>query len=305
MKIATKQDVPSICVLLAAYNGQNWIQEQIDSILSQKDVKVSLFISVDLSTDDTYSLCNNYENKYKNVSVLPYGDSFSSASKNFFHLFKYVDIEGFDYVALSDQDDIWMPEKLERAVSTLLNCECDAYSSDVMAFWSSGKTKLIKKSYPQKSLDYFFESSGPGCTFVIKSFQAELFKSFLISNWSKVGHVCLHDWLLYAFIRGSGFRWVIDDKPLMLYRQHNANVIGANSGFLGILKRLKMLRSHWYVNEVYKIHRLISPSSDFQFNVLFIITNFWQMRRRPRDAIILLILTILGMNRYSKLKDKK
>ena len=276
MKIGLKQKKPRICVLLAAFNGQLWIEEQIDSILSQEGVNVSLFISVDLSTDNTLSLCRRYETLNKNVIVLPYGDSFKSASMNFFHLFKCVDIKGFDYVALSDQDDIWLPEKLERAVSKLVNGECDAYSSDVMAFWSNGRKKLIKKSYPQKSLDHYFESSGPGCTFVLKSFHAEAFKSFIVSNWRRVSQVYLHDWLLYAFIRSNGFRWIIDDKPLMLYRQHNSNVVGANSGVSGVLKRLKMLRLGWYGNEVYKIHRLVSPMSSFPFSAIFIVANFRQ-----------------------------
>ena len=54
---------PSIAILLSAYNGVEWIEEQIDTILKQQNVKIQLFISVDLSTDNTYDLCKEFEQK--------------------------------------------------------------------------------------------------------------------------------------------------------------------------------------------------------------------------------------------------
>jgi rhamnosyltransferase len=294
-----KNKDPLVCVLLAAYNGQNWIETQIDSILSQTGVCVNLFISIDLSSDKTFELCQKYQKNYKNVYLLPYGQSFTSASKNFFYLIKEVNFQKFDYLAFSDQDDIWKKNKLEVAVDCLLNQNCDAFSSDVLAFWSDGSKKLIKKSYPQKTYDYFFESSGPGCTFVLRVDAANKFKLFIMSNWDTVNQVSLHDWLLYAYIRNIGLKWHIDDNPLMLYRQHSDNVVGANYGILGALKRFKMLKNSWYKNEVFKIHQLVCAEEEFPFSSMYIIMNFMQLRRRPRDSFLLLLSALIGMMKFT------
>ena len=287
-----------VAVLLAAFNGEKWISEQIDSILNQKGVNITLYINIDLSSDQTKNICMDFGSRYSNIEILPYGQRCGSAAKNFFYMIKNVDFDKYDYISLSDQDDIWLPKKIQRAVSVLSNKRIDAYSSDVIAFWANGRRSVVKKSYPQKSLDYFFESSGPGCTFVLKKRTMELFKNFLILNWCEVNRIELHDWLLYAFVRHSGMEWFIDNEPLMLYRQHERNVVGVNYGFSGFFKRLKMLKSNWYSSEVFKIHRLIAPSERFPLKTLFIIFNFFKMRRRPRDSLMLLLFSCLGVMRH-------
>ena len=296
-KSTTLSNDTCVAVLLAAFNGEEWISEQIDSILNQKGVNITLYINIDLSSDQTKNICMDFSLRYSNIVILPYGKRYGSAAKNFFYMIKDINFNKYDYISLSDQDDIWLPEKIQRAVSVLSTKKIDAYSSDVIAFWSDGRRRLIKKSFPQKSLDYFFESSGPGCTFVLRRKTVELFKNFLISNWREINRIELHDWLLYAYVRHSGMEWFIDDNPLMLYRQHEKNVVGVNYGFAGFLKRLKMLKSYWYSSEVFKIHKLVAPSERFSLKTTFIIFNFFNMRRRPRDSIILLLFACLGMMR--------
>ena len=93
-----------IAVLLAAYNGERWIQEQINSILTQKKVDVTVYVSLDLSNDKTLDIIETY--KKKSVILLPYGDKFGAAAPNFYRLIQDVDFQNYDYIALSDQDDI-------------------------------------------------------------------------------------------------------------------------------------------------------------------------------------------------------
>ena len=178
--------LPSIAILLSAYNGAKWIEEQIDTILKQQDVSIQLFISVDLSTDNTYALCKEFEQTKTNITVLEYGDRFGGAAKIFFRLIRDVDFLSFDYVALADQDDIWNDGKLHHAIKVIKQDDLDGYSSDVIAFWSNGREELVKKSFPQKKFDYFFEAAGPGCTYVLKQQSAQKFKKFLIKNWGDV-----------------------------------------------------------------------------------------------------------------------
>ena len=284
---------PSVAVLLAAYNGMDWIEEQVSSILSQKSISIEIFISVDLSNDKIHEWCQGLAGKNAHVKVLPYGEKFGGAAKNFFRLIRDVDFSCFDYVALSDQDDIWDSSKLHHAIRTIEQDSLDGYSSDVIAFWSNGREKLVKKSFPQKKFDYFFEAAAPGCTYVLKQQPTQKFKKFLIKNWENVNCIESHDWLIYAFFRSRDMSWCIDSEPLMLYRQHESNQVGSNFGFLAYLKRIKMIKSGWYRSEVRKISEIISINDDaFNLDTWFLIKNFYQLRRQNRDAFILLLMIL-------------
>jgi len=148
-----KKHPSSIAVLLAAYNGMAWIEEQVDSIFKQIEVDIDIYISVDMSSDGTYEWCNELAKNNVCVQTLPYGDHFGGAAKNFFRLIRDVDFHNYDYIALADQDDIWMPNKLFHAVNILQKYNMDAYSSDVISFWNDGREKLVRKPYPQKEYD--------------------------------------------------------------------------------------------------------------------------------------------------------
>jgi len=164
----------------------------------------------------------------------------------------------------------------------------------VTAFWSDGRERLVKKSFPQKKFDYYFEAAGPGCTYVFKQQAIQKFKKFLIKNWTKVNLVELHDWMIYAYFRSQRMKWKIDDKPLMRYRQHDHNQFGLNYGLKAYLGRFFKIRTRWYRNEVQKVTDLLNRAceKDFSLKKSFLIKNFWNLRRRPRDAIILLFVII-------------
>ena len=285
---------PSVAVLLSAYNGLSWIEDQISSILSQKNTAIEIFISVDLSNDKTYEWCQDFARTNSNIKVLPYGERFGGAAKNFFRLIRDVDFSYFDYIAFADQDDIWNCNKLHHAIRMIEQDNLSGYSSDVIAFWDDGRDKLLKKSFPQKEFDYFFEAAGPGCTYVLKQQPAQKFKRFLIENWEGVNLVELHDWMIYAYFRSQGMRWKIDNKPLMRYRQHQNNQVGINYGLKAYLFRFNKIKTKGYYNEVKKIIYLLSGDSvqGISLEKFFLIKNFWHLRRRPRDAIILLFVII-------------
>ena len=294
-KIRVSNKIPSVVVLLSAYNGIKWIEEQITSILSQKNISIEIFISIDLSNDRTYEWCQNLAGENTHIKVLPYGERFGGAAKNFFRLIRDVDFSYCDYIALSDQDDIWDSGKLHHAIRAIKQDNLDGYSSDVTAFWSNGREELVKKSFPQKKLDYFFEAAGPGCTYVLKQQSAQKFKKFLNNNWEYVNLVELHDWMIYAYFRSQGMKWKIDSKSLMRYRQHDNNQVGLNSGLKAYLIRFNKIKAKWYRNEVQKIIYLLNggPEQGISLKRLFLIKNFWHLRRRPRDAIFLLFIITL------------
>ena len=294
-----------IAVLLASYNGVKYIKEQIDSILNQKEVDVTIFISDDLSTDKTIEYLQDIYKDFKNIVYLPSGSKFGGAGKNFFRLIRDVDFSSFDFISFVDQDDIWYEDKLIRAIKMIEDKQIDAYSSNVLAFWEDGKKMIINKSSLQARYDYLFEAAGPGCTYVLKKDLAIFLQNFICDNWEDVNKVELHDWFIYAFARENNYKWHIDEKPSMRYRQHTLNQVGANDGLKAKLKRLKKVFSSWYREEIIKIIKVLRLENKYKFskyilnksylNNLLLLKYSFEFRRNKKEKIFLLILFIFGI----------
>lgn len=284
-----------VAILLAAYNGQSYLVEQLQTILEQVNVQCDIYISLDKSTDESYQLLKELAQRHHNIKLLSYGETYGSAGQNFFRLIREVDFTGYDYVAFADQDDIWLTDKLSSAI-TMLNTEgCDGYSSNVNAFWEDGREKMISKSSPQSRFDFLFESAGPGCTFVMTRRLAIHIKQFLNDVENQVPDIWLHDWFCYAFARAYDYRWVIDDNSYMKYRQHSANSVGANSGLGSLLKRINSVMSGDAFDKVLKqadilgidalkpIQLIKSGSFRSSFKLLFLAN---QCRRAKKDKVM-------------------
>jgi len=285
---------PKFAVLMSAYNGMNWIEEQVSTILNQKEVEVNLFISVDLSSDGTAEWVNAMANVSHNVHMLSYGERYGGAGPNFYRLIRDVDLSGFDYISFADQDDIWFDDKLIRSCSFIGSKKYDAYSSDVIAFWSDGRKELIKKSHKQREYDFLFEAAGPGCTYVFSRRLALDLKKFI--SHTNVSSIDLHDWLCYAFSRSRGYTWFIDSVPSMLYRQHSGNQVGSNSNINAYIKRFFLIKNNWYRNQVETLASVIGY--DFIKKVIsnkFLLRHVLSLRRRLRDRIALFFIIIFGI----------
>jgi rhamnosyltransferase len=293
-----------VAVLLAAYNGTQWLQEQVDSILNQHGVDVTLFVSVDVSSDGTEGWFEELSKQDERVRLLPYGMKFGGAAKNFFRLIRDVDFSNFDYISFSDQDDIWIDDKLSTAHEKLSNSEYSAYSCNVTAFWPDGRQVILDKSQKQREYDFVFEAAGPGCSYVLSVSQALRFKAFLVENWSVANEVSLHDWLAYAWYRSNKIAWFIDPSSKILYRQHSNNQVGANKGIKALAARLALMRSGWYRNEISKISSLLSANlpqlpvalvrrGEVPFS--FLVKNINSTRRRFRDRVLLAVVIVVGI----------
>jgi rhamnosyltransferase len=285
---------PKVAVLLAAFNGMQWIEEQLDSILQQTGVDLTVFISIDCSVDETESWCHAYAARHSGVVVLAADGPFGGASRNFFRLIRDTAIEDFDFIAFSDQDDVWYPNKLERAIQEIRTRQVDAYSSNVTAFWPDGRTHLLDKAQPQTAWDFLFEAAGPGCTYVLSQRLASRLKAATLTDWDELQRVTLHDWYFYAFARSRGFRWFIDDQPSMDYRQHERNQVGANMGVNSLIARYKSIHDGWWFSQVKVIARLVGVANDpfvrswfslARWQLLRLSLSAWQCRRRLRDKL--------------------
>lgn len=297
---------PKIAVVLAVYNGTAWLSEQINSILKQDRVDVTIFISIDPSIDESEALCNQFASQYINITVLPSAGKFGGASKNFFRLIRDVNFSNFDYISFADQDDIWFADKLVNSLNKITATKYEGYSSNVNAFWPNSKTKLIDKAQTQREFDYMFESAGPGCTFVLTQKLALHLQRFLIQNQQTCKDIALHDWFIYAFARTNGYKWVVDKQPHMQYRQHEKNVIGANVGLQAKLSRWKKLRAGWLNTQAILLGDIIGYSDSWVIkrlkrnnllDKLILIINISKFRRKFIDRLALALSFLVGIKK--------
>jgi rhamnosyltransferase len=229
--------LPRVAVLLAAYNGAIWIREQIATILSQINVDITVFISLDPSTDGTETIVRKITDSDRRVQLLEATAPSGGAAQNFFRLMLSVDAGPFDYVALSDQDDIWFPGKTSESIATMSSHGAEGYSANVLALWSGGRTKYINKKHDMRMWDFYFEGGGPGCTFVLTKKLFDEFTAHLRQEAESAKCALWHDWLIFAFARSRQHAWYIDLVPRMIYRQHSLNDTGANVGIFQKLAR--------------------------------------------------------------------
>jgi rhamnosyltransferase len=249
-----------VAVLMATFNGLEWLSEQILSIAEQYDVDVELFVSDDKSTDGTLDYLKKL-NLNIPLHVLPVNKAYGAAVLNFFRLIRDVNFSKFDYIFLSDQDDIWKPDKIKQAISFMSLKGVDCYASNLICTFSNGDRKLLRKDFPQTKNDFLFQSASAGCTYGLhKSVALELQEKLRSIDFLRF-KFSSHDWIIYAFSRSRGYTWCIDSTSYIDYRQHPNNVWGA-LGVKSYLKRWRLLRSGWYRNQIILISELCILNSE-------------------------------------------
>ena len=217
-----------IDILLATYNGEKYIAEQIDSILNQTYKNIRLVISDDSSADKTREILKQYEQKDNRIEVY-YQEKNLGYVKNFEFLLKKVEDELY---MLSDQDDVWLPEKVEKSVEILEKTQADLVFGDLEVVDENLKTiypsfgdfmllnKKIKKYINSYKLNYLYNCI-TGCTVLSKKKFIE--KMLPFPTYSK--HV-IHDHWLGLIVSLNGKLVYIPEKYIK-YRQHQKNQVGA------------------------------------------------------------------------------
>lgn len=290
---------PSVLVLLATFNGARFLSNQIATITQQDDVDVNVVARDDGSDDGTPALlsCQDRVKVFDGV-----GTPTGSAARNFLEMLKTVDFGDAQYIALSDQDDLWLSSKLQRAIICLNNSGSSGYSCNLSAFDNVGRRPpwLLLKHGPQKRFDHLFQGASAGCTYVLTRACADAIKEWLGTVRFPIDMGISHDWLIYAFVRNSNLTWYCDDRALILYRQHDMNVYGSKRGLADMVGRVQLLRENWYRRHIIWISEqliLSSHESDLirRIKRLSIIDRVWlfihanKLRRRSRDVMMLRI----------------
>jgi len=244
------------------------------------------------------------------LTVIASDGASGSAAANFYRLLQLVPADR-DFYAFCDQDDIWVETKLHSHVRLSQKLGVDGVSSNVTSFTATGERSLVKKDFPQRRFDYLLESPGPGSTFLMSNRLIALARDYLNSP-EAAEPPQYHDWLLYVLARAHGWNWHIDSVSTVDYRQHDANVMGANVGARSAVTRLSLVREQWHRGQARLLARIaLSVADDSRRPELELMSQLverrnirarWalarrasQLRRRPRDQWIIALLIVSGV----------
>ncbi len=252
----------TVAVLLATFNGATWLREQLNSIAGQTGVEVAIFASDDCSSDGTLAMLQQAGLSCP-MTILPSGQRFGSASSNFFRLFRDVEFDGFDYIFLADQDDLWLPQKISAAIAYMAQQQADCYASNLVCTYANGERKLLKKDYPQTANDFLFQGASAGCTYGLSVQAARVVQTLARAQPADAFLRSSHDWIIYAVTRADGYTWCIDSRSFINYRQHPNNAWGA-LGYKSYVKRWQLLRNGWYRTQILQVASLCALDARHQ-----------------------------------------
>lgn len=220
----------SVLVLMSTYNGEKYLNTQLDSLVKQKDVDIHILIRDDGSSDRTIDIIKEYKDKYDFIDY--YLGKNLGYAKSFWDLVKNA--SSYDYYAYSDQDDIWDEYKLSKAIDKLGEDEAMLYTSRVKSVDNNLNT-IDEDTFKNHKVLSIYESlkksTVPGCVMV--------FNHKAILKMKKYnGYLESHDWLTYAIITLFG-KVVFDENSYINYRIHNNNTIGKSNAFKEFYKKIK------------------------------------------------------------------
>ena len=227
----------TIDILLASYNGEKYIQEQIESILKQTYTNFRLLISDDCSTDKTREILEEYQKKDSRITVF-FQEKNLGYIRNFEFLLKQIKNE---YYMLSDQDDVWLPNKVEKSLEFLQKNDADFVFGDLTVVNQDLKTiypsfgdfmqlnKKIEKYINTNKLCYLYNCI-TGCTIIAKSNLLD--KILPLPTKSKY---VPHDYWIGLISSLYGKTAYMTEKYI-LYRQHGNNQIGTDKLSNGFTK---------------------------------------------------------------------
>ncbi|MBO6140218.1 MAG: glycosyltransferase family 2 protein [Ruminococcus sp.] len=220
-------DRPKIAVLMSTYNGEKYIREQIDSILAQKDVDVTLYIRDDGSSDETRNIILEYVRQNGNIHLYFDGRNLRPGASFLKLLCFAAKYKGpFDYYAFSDQDDIWLEEKLIRGIRSIEDIDGPALYCSNQRIYKNGEELGLRFDEPPEItlLSNLSSNKMYGCTMVFNNELAQLVRKVRKPGKDYL-YIRNHDaWtILLAFAVG---KVVYDHDSYILYRIHDNNVVG-------------------------------------------------------------------------------
>lgn len=242
----------TVDILMAVYNGEKYIENQLLSLLQQKHKNWQLYIQDDGSTDSTLAIVKRYKDSDSRITIIENNVKKQGAGRNFLSMIEYSQS---DYALFCDQDDIWLENKISDMVSFANSKNMNATSvpgiiyADGYAFSDeSGDIDFggISHNHARRLNDFLFFNSGyQGCSILMNKPLKDL-----VANYS--GFIYLHDDIVSLVAHAFDNVYFLP-KKLMLYRQHRGAVTGNKSfsqkGIFSKLLSVKYLISRKHYRE--------------------------------------------------------
>lgn len=236
---------PKAAIILPTYNGEKYLVQFIDSLINQTYQNILIYTHDDGSSDNTNSIISDYAKKYPEKFVVIDGASTGGAKKNFMFLLKQVKE---NYLLFADQDDIWLPNKIQQTMDKML--ETENGNNDIPTLihtdlkFVNADLSLIAKSYyayknkKAENISFFQLLNNNlfvGCTLMIN--RSLIDKA---NKYDNINNIYMHDWwvgLLASLFGRIGF---VNEQTL-LYRQHEENAEGSRMNKTKLQRVLRWL----------------------------------------------------------------
>ena len=227
--------MPHITIALCTFNGAKHLRAQLNSYLAQHHTNWSLWVSDDGSEDETLEIISAFSQQHGTLHpVRVVKGPQKGVAANYLSLLCHP---GFPagFTALSDQDDVWQPEKLNYALQHM-TCHAAPCLYGAQSVHVDDALNPIGRSSTRGARPSFSNALVQN---VVSGHSAVLSPSALklVRRAGVVADIPYHDWWLYLLLAGAGGRIVIDDRATLLYRQHSTNLMGAHIGWRATLER--------------------------------------------------------------------
>ncbi len=229
-------------ILLSTYNGERFLADQIRSIQEQTFSDWTLLIRDDGSTDQTRQIIEEFVREDERIRFINPDDMTNvGVVKSFHALVKY---EQADFYFFSDQDDVWLPEKMQMCLD-----EADLYPSQEPLMVYTDLT-IVNQDLEVLAESMIRSQSHHANTELVQELTENtvtggvaMFNYALAHMWKDSDQIVMHDWYLALLATALG-KLVYIDSPGELYRQHGNNVLGSRN-YMKLLKKWLRLSNHW------------------------------------------------------------
>ena len=244
------QTAPEILIALCSYNGAPWLTGQLDSIAAQDHTDWALWISDDGSTDATRAIIAAFQARHPARQIRLVEGPRQGGAQNFLSLICHPELPlgPQTHLALCDQDDIWLPQKLSRATA-LLQAQHDnanrplIYGGQSRHIDESGQV-IGRSRRPRGEVtlqNAMVQNMVSGHSLVLNPSALALVRAA-----GRPAGIGFQDWWLSLLVLACGGRAVIDQTEVLLYRQHDGNVMGAPQGAHAARQRLRQMSDGRY-----------------------------------------------------------
>lgn len=229
-----------VVVLMATYNGDRFLDQQLETLAAQTVSQIDVRVSDDGSSDRTLDILESWRNRWEKGEFTIVRGPSKGFAENFRSLLMLRDMDG-DYFAFCDQDDLWDAEKLEVAVTNMVvnaadrpGLYCSRTRIVTEAGGLAGASPLFAR--PASFRNAIVQNIGGGNTMVLNRKAWDL-----VSRSVERTSFISHDWWCYLMVSGVGGYVFYDPQPRIGYRQHAENLVGDNMTPKARLDRLKRL----------------------------------------------------------------